>query len=574
MPRKKTLQDFIEGARKVHGDKYDYSKAVYRGSESKICVICPQHGEFWPTANNHLNGSGCPQCVGRTVTTDRFIEKARAVHGDKYDYSKVKYVNSTTPVTIICPKHGEFQQKPSLHLCGNGCKECSGNVRLTTDRFVRLAQGIYGDKYDYSKSEVIGNNKTKLCVTCRTHGDFWVSPNAHLRGVECPSCYGTPKKTTEQFIEEARKVHGNKYDYSKVDYQGVANKVCIICPEHGEFWQNAGAHLGGSQCPACSGVQKVDEDIFKERGAKIHKGKYDYSKVHFVKSTEKVCIICPEHGEFWQKPRIHLRGYGCPICGGSQRLTTEQFILKANKVHRNKYSYEKANYINTGTKVCITCPEHGDFWQVPNNHLLGAGCPKCAGKYNDLEFFIERARKVHGNKYDYNKVEYVASNQKVCIICPDHGEFWQTPSGHMIGQGCPTCSQSHLERKVHRILKNQKIKFQVEKTFDWLTYKGKMFLDFFLPDYGVAIECQGGQHFFSTDFFGGTETFIDTQARDAAKKELCEKHGIKLLYFSDLGIEYPYPVIEDAEILLMEICNTAAPDPTLWRDPELPLAFD
>ena len=136
------MKDFIEGARKVHGDKYDYSKAVYRGSESKICVICPQHGEFWPTANNHLNSSGCPQCVGRTVTTERFIEKARAVHGDKYDYSKVKYVNSTTPVTIICPEHGEFQQKPTLHLCGNGCKECSGNVRLTTDRFVRLAQGI------------------------------------------------------------------------------------------------------------------------------------------------------------------------------------------------------------------------------------------------------------------------------------------------------------------------------------------------------------------------------------------------------------------------------------------------
>ena len=140
MPKKKTTAQFIADARKVHGDKYDYSKSEYRGSDSKVCVICPKHGEFWPTANNHIRGSGCPQCVGRTVTKERFIEKAREVHGDKYDYSKVEYVNSTTPVTIICPKHGEFLLTPTSHLCGNGCSECSGNVRLTTERFIRKAR--------------------------------------------------------------------------------------------------------------------------------------------------------------------------------------------------------------------------------------------------------------------------------------------------------------------------------------------------------------------------------------------------------------------------------------------------
>ena len=203
MPKKKTTAQFIAEARKVHGDKYDYSKSEYRGSDSKVCVICPTHGEFWPTANNHIRGSGCPQCVGRTVTKERFIEKARKVHGDKYDYSKVEYVNSTTPVTIICPKHGEFLLTPTSHLCGNGCSECSGNVRLTTERFIRKAREIYGDKYDYSKAQVVGNNKTKVCVICRTHGEFWVSPNAHLRGSECPTCYGTPKYTTAQYIHLA-----------------------------------------------------------------------------------------------------------------------------------------------------------------------------------------------------------------------------------------------------------------------------------------------------------------------------------------------------------------------------------
>lgn len=575
MPRKKTTQDFIDGARKVHGDKYDYSKSVYKGSDSKVCVICPKHGEFWPTANNHLRGSGCPQCVGRTVSTERFIEKAREVHGDKYDYSKVKYVNPSTPVTIICPEHGEFQQKPSLHLCGNGCKECSGNVRMTTERFIRKAQELYGDKYDYSKSRVVGNNKVKVCVFCRTHGEFWVSPNAHLRGIECPKCYGTPKKTTEQFIEEARKVHGDKYDYSKADYQGGRVKVCIICPVHGEFWQNPYTHIKGGQCPECSGTQRITEEVFLRRAPIIHENKYDYSKVYFSNVNDFVTIICPEHGEYEQRVKVHMRGYGCPYCGGSKRLTTEEFIEKATAVHDGKYDYSKSHYINTATKVCIICPDHGEFWQVPNNHLLGAGCPKCAGKYNDKEFFIERARKAHGDKYDYSKVEYVATNEKVCIICPEHGEFWQTPSGHMHGQGCPMCNQRHLERDVMRFLRSQKIKFVAQKTFDWLISSRALRLDFFLPDYGVAIECQGGQHFTAIDFFGGEEGFQNTTDRDLLKKQLCEEHGIRVLYYSDLQIIYPYFVIEDFETLLHAIKEKGfVSDRSKWEDPRLPLVFD
>ena len=637
MPKKKTTEEFIRDARAIHGDKYDYSEAIYHGADSKICVICPEHGKFWPTPNNHLRGSVCPQCVGRTVTTSKFIEKARNIHGDKYDYSQVNYINSSTPVTIICPKHGEFQLKPSSHLQGNGCSKCSGNIRLSTERFISKARALYGGKYNYSKVQIIGNNKTKVCIICPIHGEFWQSPNNHLRGAECPSCFGTPKKTTEKFIEEAKIIHGDKYDYSKVEYKGGKEKVCIICPEHGEFWQAANAHLKGSKCPICSRWQRVDGELFKKRGAKVHHNKFDYSKVNYVNRLEKVCIICPEHGEFWQKPEIHLRGYGCPICGGSKRLTTEEFIEKANIVHNNKYIYEKTHYINTGTKVCITCPEHGDFWQTPNNHLFGAGCPKCAGKYNDLVFFLERARKVHGEKYDYSKAEYKGSNIKLCIVCPEHGEFWQTPSAHMHGQGCPICSgrymdtslfiersikvhngkydyslvdykgalekvkiicpyhgvfeqvasvhlwgsgcpicnQSHLEKEVMRLLKSQKIRFEYQKSFEWLTFKGKMHLDFFLPEQGIAIECQGEQHFYPCDYFGGNSSFKVTRSRDELKNKLCEEHGIMIVYYTNLDFVYHYPLIKDTSTLLKVIENRGIVDSSvLWEDPKLPLVFD
>lgn len=449
--RKRTLSEFIYEARKVHGDKYDYSRVVYESSVKKVCIICPEHGEFWQIADAHLRGAQCPKCynLSRHSNAEKFIAKCKEVYGDLYDYSKVKYVHS----------------------------------------------------------------KEKVCVICPEHGEFWVTPNNHMRGSRCPACYGTPKKTLEQFIEEARKIHGDKFDYSKVVYDGLDVKVCIVCPEHGEFWQTPYSHLKGRQCPACSKVQRITQEIFIERSTKIHKGKYDYSKVKFEHVKKHVCIVCPEHGEFWQKPGIHLRGYGCPICGGSQQLTTEEFIEKAKSVHENKYDYSKTNYINYRTKVCIICPEHGEFLQVPNNHLFGAGCP--------------------------------------------------------------ACPESNMEGEIRHLLLSNNIVFEQEKGFDWLVYHRRMFLDFFLPEYGVAIECQGGQHFSPTELFGGEEFYKLTKERDAVKKRLCEEHGIRILYYSNAHIEYPYPVFESMRLLLKAIKDEGVvADNSKWRDLQLTLEFE
>lgn len=449
--RKKTLGEFIIDARKVHGNKYDYSKVIYDSSLKKVCIVCPEHGEFWQTPSSHLMGSKCPKCHISSVRSnkEKFIAKCREVYGDLYDYSKVVYVH----------------------------------------------------------------NKEKVCVICPKHGEFWVTPNNHMRGSRCPACYGTPKKTTEQFIKEARVIHGNKYDYSKVKYDGTDVKVCIVCPEHGEFWQTPYCHLKGNQCPACSKVQRITQNIFIERCTEIHHGKYDYSKVNFKHVKKKVCIICPEHGEFWQKPGIHLRGYGCPICGGSQQLTTEKFIEKANIVHNHKYDYSKTNYINYRTKVCIICPEHGEFWQVPNTHLFGAGCP--------------------------------------------------------------TCPESNMEGEIRQLLLSNHINFEQEKGFDWLVYNRRMFLDFFLPDYGVAIECQGKQHFSPTEIFGGEEFYKMTVERDKVKKRLCEEHGIRVLYYSRARIEYPYPVFESMRQLLKAIKDKGiVADNRKWRNLQLELEFE
>ena len=352
------------------------------------------------------------------------------------------------------------------------------------------------------------------------------------------------KKTKEEFIKEATEKHHGKYDYSKVEYIGALKKVCIICPEpeHGEFLQTPSNHTRGKGCPKCGQLARNDcnrlskEDFIKKAKEK-HGDKYNYDKVEYVNNATKVCIICPEHGEFWQTPNSHLSGYGCTKCAYEdkserRRLSKEDFIKKAHEKHGDKYDYSKVNYVDALTKVCIICPKHGEFEQTPNTHLRGCGCQKCSGKYIPTkEEWISAANKVHGDKYDYSNVEYVNAKTKVCIICPEHDEFWQTPSNHLKGKGCPKCNLSHLERSVMNYLDEVGATYDYQKRFDWLERQS---LDFYLPDYNVGIECQGGQHFFPVEHFGGNKEFKKILVRDKRKKVLCEEHGIKLMYFGNV----------------------------------------
>lgn len=196
-------------------------------------------------------------------------------------------------------------------------------------------------------------------------------------------------------------------------------------------------------------------------------------------------------------------------------------------------------------------------------------------KRKTLEEFIADAIKKHGDKYDYSKVNYVNTSTKVCIICKEHGEFWQTPNNHLFGAGCPTCPQSNMEGEVRQFLIKNNIQFEQEKSFEWLRFNKKMFLDFFLPEYGVAIECQGGQHFSPTDLFGGEDFYKLTIERDQVKRELCKKHGINILYYSHAHIDYPYPVFESLRLLLQAIKQNGRTDSFQWtKQLKLPLVFD
>ena len=220
--------------------------------------------------------------MGLNFTTDIFIKKAKEIHGDKYDYSLVKYTNAKTRVKIICPVHGIFEQIPYNHLSGKGCKECGcvengRNRSITLEKFLEKARKVHGDKYDYSKSK-IENYKTKIEIICKIHGSFFQTPNNHLCGKGCKECgkestlnhiQENCSSNTEDFIQKSKILHGDTYDYSKVEYVNNSIQVEIKCEEHGSFLQSPRDHLRGHGCHTCGllkarhflGTSKLEEDF-------------------------------------------------------------------------------------------------------------------------------------------------------------------------------------------------------------------------------------------------------------------------------------------------------------------------
>lgn len=357
------------------------------------------------------------------------------------------------------------------------------------------------------------------------------------------------KLNTIEFINKCIDVHGDKFIYDNVKYISSNKKVKIICKEHGEFEQIANSHLRGIGCSLCSGNKKSNKEDFIKKSNEIHNNKYDYSLVDYKNAFKKVKIICKEHGEFEQSPNNHLNYHGCVKCGYNSiginnSNCLEEFIIDAYKKHNNKYDYSLVNYINNRTKIDIICDIHGLFRQTPANHLNTNGCKKCSTNISSLkkskttQAFINDSLKKHNNKYDYSLVKYSGTNNKVKIICKEHGIFEQKCYKHLQGQGCPTCSESKLEREVRNLLDIHDIKYisQYSKK-DGCVFIDNQSIDFYLPDYKIAIECQGDQHFIPVDFGNkgkeySYEKFKKIILNDFKKYSKCIENNIKVLYYT------------------------------------------
>lgn len=199
-------EEFIRRAKLVHGDEFDYSKSKYTLNSSKIDIRCRVHGKFSPIASDHLRGTGCKKCHDDSMkdTAEKFVEKARSVHGNKYDYSNLSYKSSRNRVSVICSVHGKFSITASVHLSGRGCARCES--QFNTDSFVAKAVKVHGKLYDYSESMYLGATE-KITIRCSTHGKFSQTVSNHLQGAKCPKCSSVRghSKIAIRWIEEEAK---------------------------------------------------------------------------------------------------------------------------------------------------------------------------------------------------------------------------------------------------------------------------------------------------------------------------------------------------------------------------------
>ena len=473
-------EDFIKKCKEIHDDKYDYSKVVYKNSKEKIIIICKKHcWEFEQEAHAHLRGSGCSKCSGHyKKSIDEWILEAKKIHGDKYDYSNSLFTKADDRIIICCKVHGIFTQRAISHLIGYGCFDCGRDITA-----LKLNMG------------------------------------------------------QEKFLERCTEIHDNKYDYSKVIYKNTKEQVIVICKKHNwEFEQSAGCHLQGQGCSKCAENYSYTTKEFIEKCKKIHDNKYDYSKVIYKNSREKVIIICKKHKEFEQSAGSHLQGQGCDRCGNSYNYTTDEWIVKANEVHDYKYDYSNVKYNLSVEKVNVICNIHGEFEQVANSHLRGSGCSKCSGNYRySTEEFIEKCKIIHKDRYDYSKTEYISTDEKLEIICKKHGSFPQTPHHHLRGIGCPNCKNKTEAKFYEYAIEFYEIQSNIR--FEWcknILTNYYLPFDFVLFNYRIIIEIDGLQHFQEVSLFkNDVENNIK---RDIYKmvKAVENKYSVIRLYQEDV----------------------------------------
>ncbi|MDP2337671.1 MAG: hypothetical protein Q8N05_14750 [Bacteroidota bacterium] len=356
-----TIRDFLERAKLVHGDKYDYSKITYLYESDKITIFCKKHQiEFLQSVHKHLAGQGCRKCFSESngdrcrTSLIEFIKKAKAIHGDKYNYDGVDYKNNNTNIKIHCSinGHGDFFQTPRNHTHKTnpqGCPVCGGKTNWTKEKFINKSREVHNGKYNYDKVKFI-NTIRKVIITCPEHGDFPQTPNKHLSGQKCPRCVLNFKGTTESFIAKAIEIHGEKYSYDNTKYTSNHGKVFITCPIHGDFEQSPANHTHKTNpqgCPKCSGRYPLNTDEFVLRANEKHDFYYDYSKVVYESMTSKVIIICPFHGEFEQQSSVHLNGSGCQKCRlpkGEQKI--QKALKELDLQFEQQYSFPDCRYIN------------------------------------------------------------------------------------------------------------------------------------------------------------------------------------------------------------------------------------
>jgi very-short-patch-repair endonuclease len=364
----------------------------------------------------------------------------------------------------------------------------------------------------------------------------------------------------DSFIQKATKLNGDNFDYSKVDYKNSQTRVTITCKTCGDtFEQTPNNHLRGKGCRKCSYKlrgnknRKTQEQVISEF-KKIHIDEnnnhiYEYDLVEYISTHNKVKIRCRIHGIFEQCPSDHLLGKGCNKCGKvrsakKQTFTLNQFIERAKEKHGDNFNYSKVNYTNSQTPVIIICNTCGcEFTQVPNSHLQGYGCDKCAHQINhenqklSEDEIIKRAKKVHGDDCDYPNINYINSQLPINIKCNQcNNTFQQLYTNHINQkQGCPYCSCRKTEKIFHDFLRSIYPSTVRQFKQEWCKDKHCLPYDECIPELKTIFELDGNQHFKQVMNWKSPE---ENQTTDKYKMKCANDNGYSLIRILQTDVLY------------------------------------
>lgn len=447
------------------------------------------------------------------------------------------------------------------------------NIRKET--VLKKLHKLYGDKYLVTMND-IEDSKSKVLCKCNIHGTSRYVNVRHLsNGDSCPckECVSEANNELNRkiFIERLNKEYGDSYSFDNLNYTGYKNPGTLTCKKHGDFeLPQLRYAFDNIPCPICyeeDRKNKRNEDFFKRLKEK-YGDRYQWITTEFGDYyTDYVEFICPDHGVVKQTLCVLLNTQdneecGCPKCRKEranrlQSYTLEEAIEKAKSLECTKY-YDFSNiteWFGVKHKYKFKCVKHDREFEQTFDSIFsnkGNGCPDCYAEYireRDClgkERFVEKAIKVHGNKFDYSKAIYVNYTTPIIIICPKHGEFLQTPGDHLSGHGCPKCNNSKLEEKVRVALEKNNIAFVQEKYVKDLTDKVPVLkmqrVDFFIPELKICIECQGVQHFTPSKFSTKTndsdmlDEYKKRKKSDELKYNELTNSGHDVIYFTEKKI--------------------------------------
>ena len=523
--------------------------------------------------------------LDRLKRQEFFIQRSKKKFGDQFDYSKVFYIDSKTPVILICNHHKkEFKVVPILHLyLENGaCPDClltsttlekiksikcSINPLNTEEDLIEILREKFKKSlcnFDnlYYVNPFDEKGQKRVSFYCEEHGEVeenvWYLRSNHVTNC-CPKCreesnFNSIKSDNykNKFFKTVKEKFKDNLDLSNSVYVNYKTPVKFICKIHGEQEALPSSIMKSAcGCPKCSAEKASREwnlttEEFIRRALEIpgNAEKYDYSKTVYVNSKTKVEIFCKTCQEyFWQSPYGHLNGRGHDKCSKYYPKDSQEVLNKLNDLCGNKIDFSTSEYKSMGTPLEVKCKEKGhNFKRSPDVFFNGhTDCPYCTGKRINNKEYKESLENYFEGLYDFSEVEYIDRLTPIKIICYEHGDFYKTPAyiKSVIRKGgkilCPHCTESDGERITTEFLKNNNILYKIQYKFDGCRNINPLPFDFYLPDYNVCIEYQGEQHYSEKEYNrlcrnsnrnGG---FLGLLKRDQIKKDYCKNNRISLL---------------------------------------------